>query len=434
MVILPRSGNPIIFRWAPIALWSLGMLVAATACGDAGTTAAVGGNGAGGSGNGGHNAGGAHAGGNGDGGNTGGQGTGGTLFPGCDSNIICGQGECCEVGEECVLQQCLGACASQVRCGQNLEVCCTAGEVCINDGCVVPGNACLDWADCAENEFCEPTLGQCLPQPNEICEYLPPTGPLHPTIEWSWSSTAIQPAHVQVINMPVVIDLEKDGTPDVVIVTSNSYSGNGAGYLRALDGVNGAEKWNANTDVYQDAYRVQPRGTPAAADIDGDGFVEIVTPKAGGGLIAFEHDGSYKWTTTQTDGVTPWTTSMNSATVAIADLEGDGTPEIIIGGVVFEANGQLRFDNGVFSGSNNGQYGAVSIVADLDGMGDQEIVTGRRAWRSDGTLYWDNNLVDGYPAIADLDLDGTPELVVIAAGTIRVQAPTTGVVLAEMVM
>src|SRR5690606_18265064 len=146
----------------------------------------------------------------------------------------------------------------------------------------------------------------------------------------------------------------------------------GFGYLRALDGATGAEKWSAQTDVYQPAYRVHPRGTPAAADIDGDGLPEIVTQKAGGGLIAFEHDGSYKWSSTEADGVTPWTLLMGSVTVSIADLEGDGAPEIVVGGAVFEDDGRLRFNNGVFAGSNDGNYGAVSIVANLDGMGDQE--------------------------------------------------------------
>jgi len=361
-------------------------------------------------------------------------GSGGLFTSGCESDIICGAGECCEVGQECVLEKCLAACDSNVRCGMDLSICCQSGEVCLSNACIVPGGPCLDWADCAENEFCEPTLGKCLPQPSgEICEYQPEPGPIKPIVEWSWTTSAIQPAHVQVINMPVVVDLEQDGVPDVVIVSSNNYSQNGVGYLRALAGDTGVEKWGANSDVYQSANWVQPRGTPAAADIDGDGKPEIVSPKAGGGMIAFEHDGTFKWRST-TDGSTPYNVAMNSVTTAIADLEGDGTPEIVAAGIVFEADGKLRFNNGALAGSNNGGYGAVSIVANLDGKGHQEIVSGRRAWHSDGTLYWDNGQVDGYPAIGDLDLDGTPELVVIAAGTVRVQDPTTGAVLASLAM
>jgi len=363
-------------------------------------------------------------------------GAGGGLITGCPSGIVCGAGACCGEGQECVISVCLDACPSSVRCGQDLSVCCAGGEVCIADACVPPGAPCLDWADCPEGEFCEPTIGACLPQPagSPVCEYKPPAGPLTPALEWSWTESAIFPAYHQVINMPVVVDLELDGTPDVVVVTSTAFSDAGFAYLRALNGSTGAEKWDAAAGVYVDGNRVQPRVTPAAADIDGDGLPEIVTGKAGGGLIAFEHDGTLKWTSKQSDGTTPWTTALSSATVAIADLEGDGTPEIVVGGAIFEATGVLRASGGVLVGSNNGGYGAVSIIAELDGVPPQEIVSGRRALRADGSILWDNGQVDGYPAIADLDLDGDPELVIIAAGMVRVQDPLTGAVLAQLDM
>ena len=363
-------------------------------------------------------------------------GEGGGFVVGCPSGIVCGNGDCCGANQECVISVCLASCASEVRCGADLSVCCGAGEVCVADKCALPGATCLDWADCSDGEFCEPTLGQCIPQPpagGETCEYKPPPGPLDPVLEWSWESTAIFPTFVQVINMPVVVDLEKDGTPDVVVVTSDNYTASGPGYLRALNGKDGIEKWDASVDVYKMENRVSSRMTPAAADIDGDGSVEIVTGKTGGGIIAFEHDGTFKWTSTNSDG-TAWTNALASGTVAIADLEGDGKPEIVVGGAVFESNGVLRFNAGEHHGGNNGTYGAVSIVADLDGVMPQEIVGGRRAYRADGTLYWDNGLVDGYPAIADLDLDGKPELVVVSAGNVRVHDPTTGAQLTVLVM
>ncbi|AKT36279.1 FG-GAP repeat domain-containing protein [Chondromyces crocatus] len=363
-------------------------------------------------------------------------GQGGGLLPGCPSGIVCGAGECCAGGEECVVNTCRPTCASSVRCGPDLSVCCSQGEYCVAGGCVPPGNPCVEWADCEEDEFCEPTIGACLPQPDgePLCEYKPPVGPLTPTLEWSWTDSPIFPTYYQVINMPVVVDLEKDGTPDVVIVTSTGYSTGGIAYLRALNGRDGVEKWDATAGVYQAGNEVAPRVTPAAADIDGDGYVEIIAGRRGGGLIAFEHDGTFKWRSTLAGGMTPWSTVLESATIAIADLEGDGTVEIVVGGVIFNADGTLRSDGGVFFGANGNNYGAVSIIADLDGAMPQEVVSGRRALRADGSTYWDNGLSDGYPAIADLDLDGTPELVVISAGTVRVQSPTTGLVLAQAAM
>jgi hypothetical protein len=373
----------------------------------------------------------------------GGDGSGGNPFAGC-TGTLCGPSDCCEGTDECIIDSCLPECASSVRCGDDLSTCCAAGEVCIADVCTPPGNACSDFADCEEDEFCEPTLGACLPQPRDVeCEYKPPVGPLTPELEWSWTTSVIQPTFHQVINSPIVLDLEAGddtldgfGTPDVLIVTSDGFSAGGFAYLRALDGASGLERWDAASDVYVNANRVQPRVTPAAGDIDGDGFPEIVTGKAGGGLIAFEHDGTFKWASTDTNGTTPWNVGLESATVALADLEGDGEIEIVVGGAVFDADGSLRFNAGVFVGSNNGTYGAVSIVADLDGDGSQEIVSGRRAYHADGELYWDNAGIDGYPAIANLDNDPNdiPEIVIIANGTVRVQSPTTGAVLASIAM
>jgi hypothetical protein len=362
-----------------------------------------------------------------------GAGTGGGINPGCASGIICGDGACCAVGDECVSTACLPGCATHVRCGADNGLCCGADELCLGDTCVAAMGACLDYSDCADGEFCEPTLGKCVPEPmGNICEYKPPTAALTPTIEWSWTGSAIQPLAVQVINMPVVVDLDKDGTPDVIIVTSADYTATHAGYLRALNGKGGAEKWtDPALDVYNPMYAVNPRGTPAAGDLDGLGDVEIVTTRASGGLIAFNHDGSRRWTSTQKDGVTPYTTGFASGTVAMADLDGDGQVYVVVGGVVFDAGGKLIADNGAFAGSHDTSYGAVSIIADVDGNGHQEIVTGHAAYDQRGThLLWDNGQTDGYPAIADLDGDGKPEIVVVSAGHVRVEDAATGAVLA----
>ncbi len=355
---------------------------------------------------------------------TGEGGAGGGLAPACVSGLICGNGQCCAVGDECISGACAPACASEVRCGAGNAVCCAAGELCLGEACVGAKGPCLDYADCDANEFCEPTQGKCFPQAPgaPICEFKPPVAALTPAIEWKWTDSAIHPEAVQVINMPVVIDLDKDNTPDVVIVTSADYNSNGAGFLRALNGKTGVEKWPATADVYKDVYRVNSRGTPSAADIDGDGNVDIVTPKSGGGLIAFRHDGSYLWSSTMANGTTSYVANFNSAAVAIGDLDGDGKPEIVAGGVVFDAAGKLIADNGPFAGSHDNNYGAVSIIADIDGDGKQEVLSGNSAFDQKGThVLWANGQADGYPAIADLDGDGKPEIVVVSTGTVRVQ-------------
>jgi hypothetical protein len=369
------------------------------------------------------------------------------LAPACPSQILCGPlSACCAAGEECVDDQCFPACAN-ARCGTG---CCAMGQVCLYANCTNPGAACQESLDCAENEFCEPTLLKCLPQAPQsgdggaaagVCEYRPPVLPYNPVVEWSWTSSATKPTFNQVINTPVVIDLDKDKIPDVVIVTSVGYTAGGAAYLRALDGKTGLEKWPATADVYLDANRVSPRGTPAAADLDGDGTIEIVAPKMGGGLIAFNANGSFRWRSTKTAGG-DYDGAMNSPTVAIADMNHDGKAEIVVGAVVLDYTGKIIFGEGnEFAGTNSPGYGAVSILADVDNDTVMEVLTGQAAWKLNGTKLWDCAVTtfcgfgaappDGYPAISDLDDNGTPELIVIANGNVRIQNAVTGAKIAD---
>ncbi len=358
----------------------------------------------------------------------------GEVDPGCPSDLLCGAAAtCCKSGEECVESACAPACASGVRCG---TTCCGATQVCLAGACTNPGVACKDTFDCEENAFCEPTLGKCLPQPTTAsgCEYRPPVDKLEPILEWSWTSSVIKPTFVQVINMPVVIDLDKDGIPEVVIVTSDNFSGAGNAHLRILDGKTGAEKLAATAGVYAAGNEVNPRGTPAAADLDGDGTIELVAPMKTGGVIAFKADGSLLWKSRRADGTTPYVGVGNSVTIALADMDHDGKVEVVYGGVVLDHTGKVVSGEGREKlGANDAGYGPVSIVADIDGDGQQEVVGGNAAYRKNGSEVWKNAaLTDGYPAIADLDKDGVPELVVIAQGNVRVQDAKTGVLLATL--
>ena len=358
--------------------------------------------------------------------------------PPCTSEVLCQANPsdtpvCCDIGQECLDGACTEPCEFGVRCA---GVCCSEGQLCLDDACTDTGLACVSSTDCPLDEFCDPILNACLPirTEGEVCEFRPGAADFAPEIEWQWptSETVILPSIDQVITMPIVADLSGDQIPDVLIVTSDGYSaGSSNAVLRLLHGATGEELWPDTTDVYDPQYYVQSRVTPAVGDIDNDGLPEIVTATIDG-LIAFEHDGSFKWFAM--DGSVPWTGSVSSSAVALADLEGDGSVEIVIAGVVFESDGTLRFDNGVLSGSSNGGYGAVSIVADVDDNGVQDIVTGAQAWDAQGNPLWGISENDGYTAIADLDGDTDPEVVVVSAGEARVQQADDGTVLARLTL
>lgn len=372
------------------------------------------------------------------------------------ATVQCGaSGACCGAGEECVEGACAAPCATGgPRCA---ATCCPQGNVCLAGACAAPGVACKDSFDCPEDAFCEPTLGRCLPQPPgaSSCQVTPTFLPLEPTLEWSWTTPVVQPDYAQVVNTPIVADVDKDGIPDVVIVTSKNGPGadsdfgdSDPAFVRLLDGKTGVEKWGAAVDAYADGtggrpdYRANPRGTPAVGDLDGDGTLEIVVPRRSGGVLAFRANGSLLWASTRADGTTPYTSAFDSITVALADLDNDGKAEVVLGGVVLDHLGRLVTNASIGReawGGNDASYGAVSIVADVDGVAAttaQHVVTGNRAIRKDGTFVWDVSATvpDGYPAISDLDEDGTPELVVVGAGQLRVQNALTGAVLAQLAL
>src|SRR5262249_59558932 len=100
------------------------------------------------------------------------------------------------------------------------------------------------------------------------------------------------------------------------------------GILRAVSGDNGRVLWSASDP----ADRLWYGSAVAVADIDGDGKPEIIATDYSHHLIAFEHDGQVKWISQ-----VPLNTSME-APVAIADLDHDGSPEIVIGATVLNAD------------------------------------------------------------------------------------------------
>ena len=413
-------------------------------------------------------------------------GDGGGTFPGdddagfvdidpgeCASQVLCGaNATCCAAGQECVGSACVAACESGVRCG---EACCPGGQVCLNTACVAPGAACQDSFDCGEDEFCEPTVNRCLPQPSDenLCVVRPPTPTFAPELKWKWDTPTIKPDYNRIFSLPIVIDLDGDTFPEVVVITGaqNTSSETNLAYLRALDGRTGVEKWAAEADVFKDTYAVNMRSTPAAGNIDGDAAntIEIVVPARNGGLLAFNGaDGSFRWRSTMSNGTSPYpatgeTRRLDSAAVALADMDGDGKAEIVVGGLIFDDLGRLTRnptageDREHWGSSKNHEgantYGAISIVADVDddpNAHDQYVLTGNRAIRRDGTIFWDQSatatppvatpLIDGYPAIADLDKDGIPELVVtygtrtagppvVKSAFIRVMNARTGAVI-----
>ncbi|MCA8977883.1 MAG: VCBS repeat-containing protein [Planctomycetes bacterium] len=240
------------------------------------------------------------------------------------------------------------------------------------------------------------------------CGYQGQPGPLSPTLEWSWTAdpTGPYPTSLNVPCTPVVADLDGDGFPEVIFQTTSDTSGNNVptGQLRVVDGRTGTLVFSINTP----AYAVTASFSPAVGDIDGDGLPEIVTGLAGASrLIAFEHDGSYKWTSDQLQG-------YNIANCELADLDGNGTPEIVIGRQVLDNQGHLLWTG---TGGRGGAYGPSAVVVDYDLDGSLEIIAGRTIYNGTGGI--ERTLPgggDGFSAVANFDADNAAEIVYVSAG------------------
>ncbi|WP_459872461.1 FG-GAP-like repeat-containing protein, partial [Endothiovibrio diazotrophicus] len=252
-------------------------------------------------------------------------------------------------------------------------------------------------------------------------------GTLAPGEKWHWSASPVASDYVQVMSAPVVAqtnDDNQDGVvderdiPDVIFVAHpdnrDSYP---KGMLRIVSGDDGRELANNNLS----AYRLTAYASPAAADLDGDGRIEIVASAQGGGLIAFEHDGTFKWRADPAYFRGGW----DIGAPVIADLDGDGRPEIIHGATVLRADGSLYWrGSGSFIGDNHPDQDTpspISIVADLDLDGTPEVIAGGSVYSSDGELRWQNTEAgDGFAAVANLDDDPEGEIVLVSSGRIMV--------------
>jgi hypothetical protein len=222
-----------------------------------------------------------------------------------------------------------------------------------------------------------------------------------PVLEWAWNTTTVEPDYDQVMMAPVAADLNDDSIPDIIFSTFSAGAGWQAGaILRAISGNGGAEIFS----VTSPNYRVNAGAEPAVADIDNDGKPEIVVSKDSGEIICFENDGTLKWISTANIGRTG---------LAVADLDQDGVPEIIGGRTVFNNDGSVRW-----TGTGGSNY--VSVVANLDLIDEPEVVTGTTAYRYDGTVYWSSS-PGGRPAIGNFDEDPYPEIVVVGSNQVAMK-------------
>jgi hypothetical protein len=270
-----------------------------------------------------------------------------------------------------------------------------------------PDRPCRDFEQDAE----ELGLGDTCPDP--------PTAGFDPVPQWTWG------AGRGCTSLPVVGDVDNDGDTEVVLNAVGLFAG--AGKLVMVDGATGALIWEqASADL---AYG----SPPALADLDGDGFAEIVTVREytsalfGAGdysVVTWDYQGNLLWESAHFTGADfDWATAP-----VISDMDHDGLPEIVAGRVILNFDGSTR---GV-GALGRGSYGivsvagfttsesAVSAVSDLDLDGVEEVIVGNAMYSPDGTAIWsDPSGDDAMIGVANLDDDEFGEFIAISWDTVR---------------
>ncbi len=248
----------------------------------------------------------------------------------------------------------------------------------------------------------------------------PIPGGLDPIVEWSWTTPAVEPTFKQLIVTLVTANLTDDNSdgkidegdiPDVIFPTTNQITDGNLcldnGILRAISGAGGGSVF----DVTDMALRVANCVTPAVADLDNDGSPEIIAFQHGTRrLVILNHDGTLERFSEalgfdQLVGPSP----------SVADLDHDGSPEVVLGATVFDRSGHILFSH---PDVGNNDFGPISTTADLDLDGTLEVVSGFRAYRADGSIFYDSGSSGGYPAIGNFDADAYPEVVVVSSGNV----------------
>jgi hypothetical protein len=325
---------------------------------------------------------------------------------------------------------------------------------------------------------------------NETCAKEAVTGTIEAVVEWSIPQWSNYGESSQVVMAPVVGQLDddngdgvvdRDDVPDIVVITDDEgLNTQKKGILRVVPGnglIGGRAVQRVDLEEEDTNYQVYPYrySNAALGDIDNDGEAEIVivvlvmqgpdegdsgsgsdtsppvSDSGGGGgegssddipifpdapepphddhdedgeeehcyVAAFAPDLTLDWVSHEA------AMDCGGHAPAIADLDADGDPEVIVGDYALSgADGAVLWQGGrgVGAYSWHPETGFHPVPADLDGDGFMEVVTGRSIYDYRGNVLCDSGSEedDGYAAVADFNMDGVGEVVSVGNGLAKV--------------
>ncbi len=349
----------------------------------------------------------------------------------------CSAARPCPVGAVCADGICRLECSGNARCGTP-DRCCAASEVCAGDTCVMPGAPCTPTPGCGgagvgvcmRGQYCDATLQRCLPNAAMGMCTVPAMSSFRPVEAWSWRGSQRHPEYRGVLVTPIVADIDRDGASDVMVVAYRdppmAFGGSvtGQAILCALSGPGDCMGGPREIFCTDPAIELNAWGNIAVADLDatdGESHLTIIAglrrgPLGGDGIVAFDERGTRLWEGRGMMG--PSDPTLYGGGIAIADLNGDGLSEVIVGNSVFNNNGVLRWRGATPCWGGLGPHSfAVDLSTPPDGQ--LEVVCGNTVYASDGRVLWTAaSIGGGWGGAADFDGDGRGEVVVVSAGRI----------------
>jgi hypothetical protein len=247
-----------------------------------------------------------------------------------------------------------------------------------------------------------------------------------PRLKWAAGS------ELYAYGAPAIADMNGDGLAEVIFgrqifdhtgaivgLGASGVGGNYMSFAADMDGDGSLEVVAGNAAYKRDGTQVWASssvdGIPAVGDFDGDGLPDVVSTSSGFVRLV-NNDGTLTWETALPGG-------GSGGAPTVADFDGDGAPEVGVAGKafysLFDTDGAVIWSNPVsdYSSSITG-----SSVFDFQGDGASEVVYADEytLWVFDGAtgevLMQQEGHASGtlfeYPLIADVDNDGSTEIIV----------------------
>ncbi len=290
-----------------------------------------------------------------------------------------------------------GTVACTVPCDAKTQVCshgvcvplvsCTNDSTCENDTTCVQGS-CVPWA------------GQ-MPADDPSCVNVSAPGVLQPAVRCEFSAAPAGDAFPMALDVqmtPIVVNFNNPGDygpPSIVAAFSVDVPTNyteDMGIIRVIRGTDCTLEANlAGVDLDNDGvidWVVSP-STLAVGDLDGDGSAEIVAYGSDGATLAFTRKNgvwALLWKAPYPAGA-PWqpcdTTAhrcaLGWAGPSIHDIDDDGKPEVIREGVVFGSDGTLKsLAPAAYASYSQGLF---PVLANLDQDPLIEMTNGQYVWK-----------------------------------------------------